>query len=496
PGITLPQTECEAAHRTVRRLLIDKHLLSAETQVMAVEYHVSTMTNMDVDDSEIAYKKLFSDARNIRFSVYALRNNPFKVASVCLGLLCVVLLACVIGAKVHYSNVIQKQESEVKSLTTEKEKLQQNQRTLTQDKWNLEKTRSQLQEFKDRSSKAIDQLHSNINTLSDELFELKAKHKQLENTNTATNKELGQLKADKAQLLTDKETLVAAQTASEARYESAVKLTKSMQESVNLVTKDRDIWQNKYNNATRSRDQLQLNYNGLIQKVEHLQDQFNYSTSEKDKITSRHQNLTIELQTLQTTCAIIKTAQNELQASYKSVVQEKQQLQTRMTNITEERDLLRIKAQNLTAEMNQLQETVSKLNLTIQEKKCPAGWRKFKYSCYYTSVEKNTWQQSREFCRNKTGDLAVIKSEEEMAFINTLYSSDQEAWIGLTDGGVEGQWKWVDGTPLTLSFWAKGQPNSHQGRNQDCVEFWHRAKGNGDWNDESCTVKQNWICEI
>ncbi|XP_024115083.1 C-type lectin domain family 4 member M [Oryzias melastigma] len=463
---------------------------------MAVEYHVSQMTNMDVDDSQIAYKKLFSDARNIRFSVYALRNNPFKVASICFGLLCVLLLACFIGTKVHYSNVIGKQESEVKSLTTDKEKLQQNLKTLQQDKWNLEKTRNQLQEIRDRSAKTIDQQSSNINTLSDELFELKNKHKQLENTNSATNKELGQLKADKAQLLRDKEILVAAQTASDARYQSAAKLTKSMQESVNLVTKDRDIWQNKYNNATRLRDQLQMNYNSLIQKVEHLQEQYNHSTSEKDKITGSHQNLTIELQTLQTTYSIIKTAQNELQASYESVVQEKQQLQTRIANITEERDLLKIKAQNLTAERNQLQETVNQLNSTIQEKKCPAGWRKFKYSCYFTSSVKNTWQQSREFCQNNTGDLAVIKSEEEMAFINSLYSSDQEAWIGLTDGGIEGQWKWVDGTPLTQSFWAKGQPNSHQGRNQDCVEFWHRAKGNGDWNDESCSVKQNWICEI
>uniref|UniRef100_A0A8C7X8Q4 C-type lectin domain-containing protein n=1 Tax=Oryzias sinensis TaxID=183150 RepID=A0A8C7X8Q4_9TELE len=125
--------------------------------------------------------------------------------------------------------------------------------------------------------------------------------------------------------------------------------------------------------------------------------------------------------------------------------------------------------------------------LLISEKKCPAGWMKFKYSCYFTSSEKNTWEQSREFCRNKTGDLAIINSEEEMAFINTLCKSGQQTWIGLTDGEVEGQWKWVDGTPLTLIFWGTGQPNSYQGSDQDCVEFWHRSKGIGDWNDESCS---------
>lgn len=83
-----------------------------------------------------------------------------------------------------------------------------------------------------------------------------------------------------------------------------------------------------------------------------------------------------------------------------------------------------------------------------------------------------------------------------MIFINGLHSIDKEVWIGLTDEGVEGQWKWVDGTPLTTTYWGKDQPNSYDGRNQDCVEFWHRATGTGDWNDEHCDVKQYFICEM
>lgn len=83
-----------------------------------------------------------------------------------------------------------------------------------------------------------------------------------------------------------------------------------------------------------------------------------------------------------------------------------------------------------------------------------------------------------------------------MQFINGLCSSVTEAWIGLTDEGIEGQWVWVDGTSLTTAYWGKDQPNSHEGKNQDCVEFWYRGARRGDWNDEKCDVEQNFICEM
>lgn len=66
----------------------------------------------------------------------------------------------------------------------------------------------------------------------------------------------------------------------------------------------------------------------------------------------------------------------------------------------------------------------------------------------------------------------------------------------ITYPGYRAVFAFILDAPLSCRFWGKGQPNSYDGRNQDCVEFWHRATGNGDWNDENCNIEQNWICEM
>lgn len=49
---------------------------------------------------------------------------------------------------------------------------------------------------------------------------------------------------------------------------------------------------------------------------------------------------------------------------------------------------------------------------------------------------------------------------------------------------------------LSCRFWGKDQPNSFDGRNQDCVEFWRRSTRAGNWNDEACNVDEHYLCEM
>ncbi|XP_060772626.1 C-type lectin domain family 4 member E-like isoform X3 [Neoarius graeffei] len=130
------------------------------------------------------------------------------------------------------------------------------------------------------------------------------------------------------------------------------------------------------------------------------------------------------------------------------------------------------------------------------------GWIYFSSNLYYKSTEKKNWIESRKDCREREGDLVIIKSKEEQEFISeTLLST--EAWIGLSDSDTEGMWKWVDGTELINGdrYWSNGEPNNADG-NENCAIAGYipstiREKSDllKKWNDLNCSQAIRWICE-
>ncbi|XP_043944456.1 asialoglycoprotein receptor 1-like [Protopterus annectens] len=97
---------------------------------------------------------------------------------------------------------------------------------------------------------------------------------------------------------------------------------------------------------------------------------------------------------------------------------------------------------------NSLRSCNTSLEACVKEKQlpkeCPKGWIFFK-NCYTFSNKKDTWKNAKEYCEQKKSHLVVINTGPEQDFLSREMT-EPLYWIGLTDQGQEGKWRWVDGT--------------------------------------------------
>ncbi|XP_042560643.1 CD209 antigen-like protein E [Clupea harengus] len=123
---------------------------------------------------------------------------------------------------------------------------------------------------------------------------------------------------------------------------------------------------------------------------------------------------------------------------------------------------------------------------------CPDGWAHNSGKCYLFSSTRKTWNQSRDHCITLGGHLAIVTSQEEQYFLSQS-AIEYLYWMGLSDLETEGQWIWVDSTPLNetgVVFWKKGsdgqdEPDNWEGEDpsgENCAVF-TKFKG---WQDNSC----------
>ncbi|XP_039371038.1 C-type lectin domain family 10 member A-like [Mauremys reevesii] len=146
---------------------------------------------------------------------------------------------------------------------------------------------------------------------------------------------------------------------------------------------------------------------------------------------------------------------------------------------------------------DRLQEVLSRVQDEFQKfkeftcMKCPSGWQSFKKSCYFFSTLTKSWQDAKQFCTDQRSGLVIVNTAEEQTFLSNHISEHNVYWLGLSDSAKEGEWRWLDGSPLSVRFWGPGEPNNVGHEGEDCGSL----RFDGKWNDATCSVTEHWICE-
>lgn len=147
--------------------------------------------------------------------------------------------------------------------------------------------------------------------------------------------------------------------------------------------------------------------------------------------------------------------------------------------------------------------------------RCRNGWVEHNSRCFLLSGDTKTWLNARKKCLNHGGDLAVVTSREDQAFLTNLtlqgklqQTVNHSAWIGLNDIDHQGIYLWVNEEALSenLTFWSPQEPNNFRalwdttGMGQDCIAILPRETSTPEdalqtWDDIICTGQRNYICE-
>ncbi|XP_068596910.1 CD209 antigen-like [Brachionichthys hirsutus] len=364
--------------------------------------------------------------------------------TVSLGLLCSVLLAGNIGQIIYYERIIHGSSAEPTegSSVPRFHRLQSDYEALTAERKRCEARQSNTTGENERLQQRTDFLTTERDRLKTGFDKMKNERDQMQASYNTSKQERAQLQA----------------SCSDARR----------------TVKD---LQSDYDNATASKERLQS-------KCNHLQREMHKQRRHFQELQRNHSSLKSGAARLEGSCNTLSNRINRLQSSYNSLRGDQEQLQTRY-------DGLQARYTGLVTDEDQLLKMIDTIR---RSRLCQTGWIKFNAGCYFVSTEKKNWTLSRQDCVANGADLIVVNSRDEQAFINRLVNSSQNAWIGLTDMIDEGHWIWVDGNPVTTTYWQAGQPNSYGGK-QDCGELVPASSGDGEWNDDGCFAPQIWICE-
>lgn len=113
-----------------------------------------------------------------------------------------------------------------------------------------------------------------------------------------------------------------------------------------------------------------------------------------------------------------------------------------------------------------------------------------------------SWHEAQAKCAEMGGRLAIVRNAADSAFLISLaHKGKREGyWLGATDEKNEGEWLWVDGTPMKYSNWGPYQPNNGNKSEHYAILLanYSHARLENKWSDQpkiSTTHNPGFICE-
>ncbi len=95
----------------------------------------------------------------------------------------------------------------------------------------------------------------------------------------------------------------------------------------------------------------------------------------------------------------------------------------------------------------------------------PDGAVAFNGHKYYVIHDSSVtdWNSAKRYCESRNGYLATITTREENDFIYDYLCDNfdfSSIYFGMSDAGIEGEWKWTNGEKVSFSNWASNEPGN------------------------------------
>lgn len=115
-------------------------------------------------------------------------------------------------------------------------------------------------------------------------------------------------------------------------------------------------------------------------------------------------------------------------------------------------------------------------------------------SVFFLIRKRSNWQEANRIAQKFGASLATLQNSEDLRWVRDNYNLKNTLWLGGSDVGKEGQWHWVNGSPINDNLWASESPNNDLSLSEKGEDYLGiTSRGLEDFNGEAkCQALIEW----